>query len=161
MSRVLVVFATRHGSTREVAERIARLYVASGAHVHLVSAAEMRDPLADWDLIVLGAPIYWGLWHGDAHRFIRRYGDELVATPVAVFGMGPRSDDDEAWQQKRAQLDRALAAHRWLIPVAVGLFGGMDPVGHGRRERRDLRDWIAIEAWARWVIAHAEAPVYA
>ena len=161
MSRILVVFATTHGSTRQVAEGIATLYMARGAQVRLVSAAEMREPLADWDLIVLGAPIYWGLWHRDAHRFIKRYGNELAAVPVAVFGMGPRRDDDEAWQRSRMQLDRALAAHRWLIPVAVGVFGGVVPLGHGHRERRDLRDWTAIHAWARRALAGVETTVYA
>jgi menaquinone-dependent protoporphyrinogen oxidase len=161
MSRILVGFATRHGSTREVAEGIAKVCMASGAQVRLVPVAAMREPLVDWDLIVLGAPIHWGLWHQDVHRFIRRYEDELGAVPVAVFGIGPRRDDDEAWQRGRMQLDRALAAHRWLIPVAIGLFGGMDPPGPGHSERRDLRDWTAINAWARRVLASVEATVYA
>jgi menaquinone-dependent protoporphyrinogen oxidase len=162
VSRVLVGFATRHGSTREVAEGIAKLYEASGAHVvRLVPMASMREPLADWDLVVLGAPIYWGLWHRDAHRFIRRYQDDLEAMPVAVFSLGPRRDDEQAWQRSRMQLDRALAAHRWLIPEAIGLFGGTDPAGDGQLERRDMRDWTAINAWASAVLARVEATVYA
>jgi menaquinone-dependent protoporphyrinogen IX oxidase len=70
-----------------------------------------------------------------AHRFLRRHQDELAVMPVAVFGLGPRRDDDEAWQQSRMQLDRALAAHRWLIPVAVGLSGAVDPPRRGHSER--------------------------
>jgi menaquinone-dependent protoporphyrinogen oxidase len=161
VSRVLVGFATTHGSTREVAEGIAKLYVANGAHVRLTPVASMRESLAEWDFVVLGAPIYWGLWHRDAHRFIRRYEDELDALPVAVFGLGPRRDDAEAWQRSRMQLDRALAAHRWLIPMSIGLFGGTDPRRHGHPERRDLRDWTAIHAWASEVLAQVEASVYA
>jgi hypothetical protein len=47
--------------------------------------------------------------------------------PVAVFGMGPRSDTEEAWQRSRSRLDRALAKRGWLTPGAVMVFGGVDP----------------------------------
>ena len=75
--------------------------------------------------------------------------------PVAVFAMGPRTDTAEAWQHSRAQLDRALAKHGWLTPAAVTVFGGVDPSGHGRRPRRDLRNWQAIDAWAADALAAA------
>jgi hypothetical protein len=45
--------------------------------------------------------------------------------------------------------------------VAVGLFGGMEPSGPGRPERRDLRGWGAISTWAGKVLDRAEATVYA
>lgn len=68
--------------------------------------------------------------------------------PVAVYGMGPREDDPEAWQRARGQLDRALAKRDWLSPAAVTLFGGVDPPKRRATVRRDLRDWDAIRGWA-------------
>jgi menaquinone-dependent protoporphyrinogen oxidase len=98
--------------------------------------------------VVLGAPLYSGRWHTDAHRFLKRHRAELAHVPVAVFGMGPRTDDEQAWLRSRAQLDRALARHGWLAPVAVAVFGGVDPPDHrGRKPQRDLRDWTAIRSW--------------
>jgi len=94
-------------------------------------------------------------WHRDAHRFLKRHRRELADVPVAVFAMGPRTDTAEAWQHSRAQLDRALAKHGWLTPAAVTVFGGVDPPGHGRRPRRDLRNWQAIDAWAADALAAA------
>lgn len=94
-----------------------------------------------------------GRWHHDAHRFLKRHRRELATLPVAVFGMGPRTDTEEAWQRSRAQLGRALAKHGWLTPVAVTVFGGADPPGHGKRPPRDLRDWQAIHTWATGTLA--------
>ena len=145
---VLLAYATRNGSTREVAEAVAATLREHDAQVVLLPARAAREPVAGYDLVVLGAPLYSGRWHRDAHRFLRRHREELAGVPVAVFGMGPRSDTEDAWQRSRAQLDRALAKRSWLAPVAVTVFGGVDPPGRGGRERRDLRDWDTIRAWA-------------
>ena len=154
MTRVLVLHATRHGSTREVAQAVAAAATAAGADVRAAPAASFRAPLAGFDRVVLGAPIYSGRWHRDAHRFLKRHRSELDSVPVAVFGLGPRRDAEEAWQSSRAQLDRALARRPWLVPVAVAVFGGADPPG-GKPGRRDLRDWAEIGDWARKVLASA------
>ena len=150
---VLVAYATRHGSTREVAESIACTLKAFAADVEFGEAREVRSQPGHgpgqarrWTLVVLGAPLYSGRWHRDAHRFLRRHRKELAGVPVAVFGMGPRKDDVLAWERSRTQLDRALAKHSWLTPTAVMVFGGVDPPD--KRPRRDLRDWTKIDAWA-------------
>jgi menaquinone-dependent protoporphyrinogen oxidase len=144
---ILVAYATRNGSTQEVAEAIVDTLRACGADVRPQAAREVRGLPPRFELIVLGAPIYSGRWHRDAHRFLRRHREELGTVPIAVFGMGPREPDPQAWLRSRAQLDRALAKHRWLQPIAVTVFGGADPPKRDR-QRRDLRDWTQIEAWA-------------
>jgi len=152
---VLMAYATRNGSTGQVAEEIAEGLREHGAQVVVRPAREVREPVTGYDLVVLGAPLYSGRWHRDAHRFLRRHRGELPGVPVAVFGMGPRSDTADAWQRSRAQLDRALAKRGWLAPVAVTVFGGVDPPGRGGHQQRDLRDWQAIRAWATQVLAAA------
>jgi hypothetical protein len=69
--------------------------------------------------------------------------------------MGPRSPEQGAWQRSRNQLDRALAKRSWLTPVAEVVFGGADPAQRRQATRRDLRDWAAIEKWAREISAIA------
>lgn len=147
MTRILVVFATKNGSTEEVAGAIAETLRDKGRTVVLSRARDVKEPVRGSDLVVLGAPLYAGRWHRDAHRFLESHREELGGVPIAVFGMGPRSGEEEGWRSSRAQLDRALAKRSWLSPVAVAVFGGVDPP-RGRRERRDLRDWTAIRAWA-------------
>jgi menaquinone-dependent protoporphyrinogen oxidase len=43
----------------------------------------MREPVAGYGLAVLGAPLYSGRWHRDAHRFLKRHRQELAGVPVA------------------------------------------------------------------------------
>jgi len=152
---VLVAYATKNGSTQQVADAIAGTMRERDAQVTLLPARAVREPVAGYDLVVLGAPLYSGRWHRDAHRFLRHHRRELSGVPVAVFGMGPRGGTEDAWRRSRAQLDRALAKRGWLDPLAVTVFGGVDPPGRGKRPRRDLRDWAAIRAWAADVLAAA------
>lgn len=149
MSTVLVAYATKNGSTHEVAETVSATMREQGAHVDLLPVRDVPAPMGARDLIVLGAPIYSGRWHRDAHRFLRRHRDELANARVAVFGMGPREPGEEAWARSRAQLDRALAKRAWLHPVSVAVFGGVDPPTRSSKERRDQRNWDVILAWAR------------
>ena len=152
MSGILVVYATKNGSTKAVADAIATELQVNGATVDVRAAKAARDPVTGRDLVVLGGAIYSGRWHRDAHRFLKRHRQDLAGVPVAVFGMGPREDRPESWQRARAQLDHALAKRPWLTPAAVAVFGGADPPGRSdRRARRDLRDWTAIRHWAREV----------
>jgi menaquinone-dependent protoporphyrinogen oxidase len=153
--RVLMVYATKNGSTQQVAEAIAVALREVGVQVTVLPARTVRESAAGYDLIVVGAALYSGRWHRDAHRFLKRHRRELAALPVAVFGMGPRNDTEEAWRRSRAQLDQALARREWLAPVAVTVFGGVDPPGRGKRLQRDLRGWRAIHAWATDVLTTA------
>lgn len=152
MSGILVVYATKHGSTKAVAEAIATELRLTGAAVEVRAARAADEPVVGCDLVVLGGAIYSGRWHRDAHRFLKRHRKDLADVPVAVYGMGPREDRPESWQRARAQLDRALARRSWLTPAAVTVFGGADPPGRSARHaQRDLRDWTAIRRWARQV----------
>ena len=152
-AEVLIAYATKHGSTEEVAREMARVIGESGAAVRLLPAAEVKD-VSPFGLIVLGAPLYAGKWHKDAVRLLKRHRSALADRQVAIFALGPRSPREEGgWPRCREQLDRALANQDWLKPVAVELFGGVDPPK--KRERRDERDWAAIRAWAATLVAAA------
>ena len=152
---VLMAYATRNGSTQQVAEAIAVALREVGVQVTALPARTIRESAAGCDLIVVGAPLYSGRWHRDAHRFLKRHRQELAVVPVAVFGMGPRNDAEDAWRRSHNQLDQALARHKWLAPAAVTVFGGADRPRRGKRPRRDLRDWRAIHAWAAEVLTMA------
>ena len=72
--------------------------------------------------------------------------------PVAVFGMGPRRHEQEAFDRSRNQLERALAKVPEVKPVSAETFGGVD-----RERRLDVRDWGAIRAWAAEVASAFDA----
>jgi menaquinone-dependent protoporphyrinogen oxidase len=150
MAGVLVVYATEHGSTRQVADVVATTLRRDGYAVEVRPVCDVGRSVDRYGLVVLGAPLYSGRWHPDAHEFLESHRAELERVPVAVFAMGPRTDNHESWRRSRGQLHRALARRGWLVPATVAVFGGVDPpCDGGGGSRRDLRDWGAIRAWAQ------------
>ncbi len=146
--RVLVAYDTKNGSTTDVANAIASRLRERGCSVDIRLARDVRD-MAGSDALVIGAPIYSGRWSSRAHRLLKR-SSKLARDsrpPVAIFALGPRSDDGPAnWARPREQFERALAKHPSISPVSTALFGGADPPK--KSPRRDIRDWDAIRSWA-------------
>lgn len=149
---ILVAYATKHGSTQEVAEVIAATMRKHALEVEVRPASEVRT-LDRYSAVVLGAPLYSGRWHKDASRFLKRHRTALSQRPVATFALGPRSAAEEERRSSRDQLDHALAKASWLAPVAIEVFGGViDPTKlrfpFNRMPASDARDWEAIRTWA-------------
>jgi menaquinone-dependent protoporphyrinogen oxidase len=160
--KVLVTYASKYGSTQEVAEAIAATLRERGLNVDI---QPMRKVLAleGYGAVVLGAAIYYGLWHKDAVNFLTKNEAALSQHPVAVFALGPNSTDEAERQSCRAQFDKELAKFPWLKPVVTELFGGRFPAKlrfpdsmvaalpaspmHGK-PACDVRDWTAIRDWA-------------
>ena len=151
VQRTLVVAAaSRHGSTAEIADRLAtRLRAALPEHWDVCRS----DPgnawsLADADAVVLGSAIYFGRWLRPARRALRGIDDR---DHVWLFSSGPVAAADDGTKQP-TELGRS--AHH---PHAA--FGGrLDPSRLTRLERfvtrvvhadaGDHRDWSAIDRWA-------------
>ena len=151
-THIVVAYATKHGSTLEVAEAIAASLRDEGHDVDVVAAADVRK-LDDYSAVVLGGALYVGRWHHDAIGFLKRHRRSLAARPLAVFAMGPAPATEEALAESRGQLDRALARVPELEPAAVAIFGGVvDPsklrFPFKHMPASDARDWDAIRAWA-------------
>lgn len=149
---VLVAYATKYGSTREVAVAIAQTLREHGVETAVRPARDVHS-LERYSAVVLGAALYMGHWHRDARAFLKRHHKALLDLPVAIFALGPLKTTEEAMQESRAQLDRALAKFPWLTPVAVSMFGGViDPARlrfpFNRMPKGDARDWTAIRAFA-------------
>jgi menaquinone-dependent protoporphyrinogen oxidase len=87
---VLVAYASKHGTTREVAEAVAGTLQELDFRVAVMEAAQVRD-VTPYDAVVVGGGLYMGRWHTDASHLLKRHRSELAAKPLAVFGMGPDS----------------------------------------------------------------------
>lgn len=151
MADVLVAYASKYGSTKEVAETIAGTLREQGLEVTLEPADEVRD-LEGHAAVVLGGGLYMGRWHRDTRAFLRRHKDALASLPVAVFALGPQQADEEGLASSKGQLRRALARAPFE-PRSIGVFGGVVDPGRlpfplNRMPASDARDWDAIRAWA-------------
>src|SRR6186997_1721175 len=85
---VLVVYASRHGATRGIAERIAETLAGRGLDV-AVRAAKEAGEVAGYDGFVIGSAAYVGHWLGDATSFVKQHRALLAERPVWLFSSGP------------------------------------------------------------------------
>ena len=158
---VLVAYATKKGSTREVAEAVASRLAERGLPVEIKPVGRVSGP-GEVDAVVLGAALYMGRLHADARRFLAGNEAVLATLPFAVFAMGPRTLAETDVASSRGQLDAALAKVPDLHPVGVAVFGGvLDPSEHrfpfSRMPATDARDWNAIRSWADGVAVELSA----
>ncbi len=152
--RVLVVVASRHGATRQIADALAGHLRDAGLDVHLEDADGAGDPAA-YDAVVLGSAVYYGKWLPPALAFARTHASALVDRPVWLFSSGPVGDPPKP-DGGPSDLDP-----RGLVPGARdhAVFGGrIDRDLLGTRERLvtrvvgadegDFRDWEEVASWA-------------
>jgi menaquinone-dependent protoporphyrinogen oxidase len=159
---ILVAYATKLGSTHEVAEAISARLREHGLAAECRAAVDV-DVVARYDGVVLGGALYIGRWHRDARHFLRQHAATLAAMPVAIFGMGPRTTSPADIADAREQLERALGRAPDVTPVSVAVFGGVvDPTRlhfpFSHMAASDARDWDAIESWSDGVAAAFGAP---
>jgi len=159
---ILLAYATRFGSTQEVAENMTAELRKRGLEVDIQPMQEITT-LDNYDAVVLGAAIYNSKWHTNAHQFLAQHQEALMQRPLAIFALGPLSSSEAAKRNSRRQLDKELAKYPWLNPVALEIFAGKyDPTkpGLGSFYRllptRDYRDWKAIRTWANALSAQLE-----
>jgi menaquinone-dependent protoporphyrinogen oxidase len=163
--RILIAYASKHGSTREVADAIAAALEPVGIEVEVRPARAVEDP-GVYDAVVLGAPLYMARWHKDARAFVRNHRKALERLPVAIFALGPVDDDPKHWRDAEQQLEKALATLPEIAPVDVRMFGGAVkpeelrfPFTH--MPAADVRDSVAIRAWGAGLPERLGLPAYA
>ena len=156
---VLVAYATRHGSTAEIAERIATAMRDSGCDARAIPADDVRD-LSCYRAVIIGSALYMRRIEGAARHFVRRHRRALQRMPVWLFTSGPVDVGGE--HHEPDEPESAVAMARRLGARGHVIFGGrlpMEPHSFIERamvaktppELRDARDWDAIESWARSV----------
>jgi menaquinone-dependent protoporphyrinogen oxidase len=164
---VLIVYASKRGSTEQVARRIGEALRGQGLSTKVVTPDELRD-LEGFRAVVLGGSIYFGRWHRGARGFLHRHSKALASLPLAVFALGPTPRGPVDFDSARTQLDGALAKHD-VEPVLVEVFGGrIDPKRFpfplSKMPAEDARDWELIAAWAEALpeaLERAPAPAVA
>jgi menaquinone-dependent protoporphyrinogen oxidase len=161
---VLVTYASKHGGTAEIAERIAAAITASGDVADVRPVAEVRD-VARYDAVVLGSAVYYGRWRGDARAFLRRHGHALRERPTWLFSSGPTGGSPEADAEvtragetpdSPVPKELAGAVERVQLRGHATFPGRVDETMNGLLERWMPRgDWRDLDRVAAWGVSIA------
>jgi menaquinone-dependent protoporphyrinogen oxidase len=149
---MLIAYASKHGSTHEVADLVADVLRGHGLDVEVLAASAVGD-LDAYGAVVIGGALYTGHWHRDARRLLDRRRSELAALPVFVYAMGPMDLEEKSVAGARKQLDHALRSAPEVHPIDVAIFGGVvhpDELRFplNRMPETDALDRTAVRAWA-------------
>ena len=156
---LLVVYASRHGATAEIAARIATRLGDSRAAVDL-RRVDQIEALDAYDAIVFGTPVYDQSWPPEANAFVAQHRDALAARPLWLFSVGSFGDTKrligslthkepkgigkilaELRVREYRVFQGVIQKHQWPFwsRVFYYAFGG---------RFGDHRDWPTIDAWA-------------
>ncbi len=170
MSRILVAYGSRYGSTKEIAEHIGKTLTEEGHSVDVKKASKSLG-VDEYEMVVVGSGIQAGGWQKDAKNFLKLNSSSLKWKKTALFV----SCGDVLEAEKRDESYKKYlvepAEKNGLTPVAYGFFGGsFDFTGKqgfmynvfmrmikGDFEKKgiktegvyDFRDWEHITEWAR------------
>ncbi|MBW6473508.1 MAG: flavodoxin domain-containing protein [Anaerolineaceae bacterium] len=160
---VLIVYATRYGSTKEVAEKIGQIFIQSGIDVDVLACKKV-DTLEQYQLIVIGAPYYIGSMLKEAKKFLIKNQNILSRKQVAFFALGPIGSTEKELTETQNQLDHELKQFPWFNPISTVMFGGkyepdklhfldkfltVPPASPLHNlAANDARNWDEIKAWA-------------
>jgi menaquinone-dependent protoporphyrinogen oxidase len=171
--KTLVAYATKHGSTKGIAERIAARLRAAGLEAEVLPVGEVADVKA-YDAVVLGSALYMFHWLAEAKSFAGRNRQDLAARPLWLFSSGPfgpepldKEGRDKLTVSGPKELDELRAS---LRPRDHRVFWGawdrrnkpigfwermvnLMPAGRAGMPDADFRDWPNIEAWADGIAA--------
>jgi menaquinone-dependent protoporphyrinogen oxidase len=157
MNKILVTYATRAGSTFEVAVLVAEVLRTAGATVEVKYVRAVHE-LMGYDAVVIGSAIRMGQWLPEAVEFVKANRETLSHIPTAYFLVSGflREDTPQMRQRALAYLD---PVRKILEPASIGLFAGkmdyskMDWIDRSIAEavsssQGDWRNWEAIRTWA-------------
>jgi len=161
---ILVTYDTSHGSTREIADRIASRLHADGFAVDCRSVDHVFS-VENYSAVILGSAVHGTKWILDAQKFLDVEAMGLQMKPTWTFSVGmARTIKSSKWVRDRAvrreSQDIEEAVSRKLPKVRDHhLFAGKDDGSEMSGPAKflwscvggrlgDYRDWNEIDEWA-------------
>ena len=157
--KVLVAYASKHGATAQIAEKIALRLARNKIAAEALNINDVND-LKGYKALVLGSGVYAGMWLKEAADFLKTHESELAKMPVWLFSDGPTGigDPQELMKGWRFPENLKPIADRIKPKDIIFFHGVLDtdqlkfaeklivralkaPVG-------DFRDWDSIHTWA-------------
>ncbi len=158
--RILIAYATRCGSTAEVAEAIRGVLSETGVTVDCLPVGEVTD-LTAYGGIVVGSAIRMARWLPEALDFVKKNRAVLKGAEAALFTVCLTMKDDTAENRGRVLsfMEPVLKEISSVNPSRIGLFGGkvdFRALSFANRSvlklkgvsEGDFRNWPIVKAWA-------------
>jgi menaquinone-dependent protoporphyrinogen oxidase len=158
--RVLVAYASKLGSTAEIAETI-------GSELRLhdldvtVMPADKVSTVRPYEFVIIGSALYGAHWRHPAMRLLRRERRSLMSREVWLFQSGLSVTGPGPWEDPTPSAVAALAreigtdrpvtfAGALLPETATGV---LPRLMARSKDAGDHRDWDRIRAWTREIAA--------
>jgi menaquinone-dependent protoporphyrinogen oxidase len=162
--KVLIAYASKHGSTAEVAHFVAGVLREHNIEV-TVNLVDELAIISGYDAYILGSPIYGGMWLSEISRFLEKFKQELAKKPVYMWIMCIRVLETNGREHALKEYVHQPTLHEIGVRD-VAVFAGklnLDVIDWNERwtlaarydgeslpgtRNDDYRDWNAIRAWA-------------
>ncbi len=164
--KILIAYASKCGSTGEVASAMGKTIAQASAHVDVLPLKKVTN-LSGYQAVFIGSAIRVAKWLPEAADFISENRAILQRVPIAYFTVCMTLAEDTPASRAKAAgfLDPVRTV---LTPAAEGYFAGkVDPKTLSFLEstmlkvkkvpQGDFRDWNKITSWAQSTYAQIAA----
>ncbi len=178
MTSVLVLYGSRNGHTARIARRMCQAIADAGGEAEMmdfVEAAREGVDLDAYDVIALGAPVYYGSYDDVVFTFVRENHAKLDAKPHSFFNVSVTARTPEkATVEGNRYMQKFLELSPWQprdLKVLAGKvdypsWGALDTLAiqmimkftGGPTDRSaviDYTDWDDVAAYGRHVLGLA------
>lgn len=161
---ILVTYASRAGSTAEIAKAIGKTLSEGGTHVDVMPMNAVKD-LSAYRAVVAGSAIRGSKWLPEAIQFIQTHQSTLKQRPFAMFTVCITLTMKNAENYRAGVADWVAPVRAIVKPLDEGFFAGILDfkklpfnwdtlmlrltVALGIFPHGDHRDWNAIRTWAK------------
>jgi menaquinone-dependent protoporphyrinogen oxidase len=166
---ILLVFASTHGHTVRIAQRIAVVLRREGHHVSVRRIDQAPDRLDRWDAVVVGGSLHFADHQPELVSWAHEHHRELAERPNAFFSVSLSAAETtpKARAAVRECIDRFVEDTEWDPDISVPIAGCLqyleyDPATriairakmhlHGKpvdtSRDHEMTDWDAVERFA-------------
>lgn len=162
--KILVTYASRSGSTAQIAEAVCKTLTEYGDEADLIPIHDVKD-LGSYNAVIIGSPIRKSQWLPEAMQFLQTHRVELARKRIATFTVCITLAMPNSQRYQQAVREWITPTRTLVRPVSEGLFAGrLDfnkmpwtlntllfraTVALGILPRGDQRDWTAVRTWAQ------------
>lgn len=137
----MVVYQSKFGNSRRIAEAIAKGLSATGHHVEVTPVASAGNPETGCDFLIVGGPTRMARAYGPIKRFAKRApASGCGGKPFATFSTGSTVYAGKPSAQAAEKLHELLEENG-LVPIAPPFKAGVDdmhgPLKEGELERAE------------------------